>query len=161
MAAHARLKNGFTEDEKCHNLMSWLLIFFPVPCPTKTETISCGKRKKSQNCTSDELKKLVRIVNVVEKTEPKKKASRGCEAAKDYGISDNGLYLWTKNGCVANFTVDVCDLEGKVCVLNEYFEMTRFQTKTKTSLYTVTRSTTDCKCSSDNQSVNFAEAINQ
>ena len=24
MAAHARLKNGFTEDEKCHNLMSWL-----------------------------------------------------------------------------------------------------------------------------------------
>ena len=24
MAAHARLKNEFTEDEKCHNLMSWL-----------------------------------------------------------------------------------------------------------------------------------------
>ena len=23
MAAHARLKNEFTEDEKCHNLMSW------------------------------------------------------------------------------------------------------------------------------------------
>ena len=25
MAAHACLKNEFTEDEKCHNLMSWLL----------------------------------------------------------------------------------------------------------------------------------------
>ena len=24
MAAHARLKNEFTEDEKCHNLMTWL-----------------------------------------------------------------------------------------------------------------------------------------
>ena len=24
MAAHARLKNEFTEDKKCHNLMSWL-----------------------------------------------------------------------------------------------------------------------------------------
>ena len=24
MAAHARLKNEFTEDEKCHNLKSWL-----------------------------------------------------------------------------------------------------------------------------------------
>ena len=24
MAAHARLKNEFTEDEKCHNLMGWL-----------------------------------------------------------------------------------------------------------------------------------------
>ena len=25
MAAHVRLKNEFTEDEKCHNLMSWLV----------------------------------------------------------------------------------------------------------------------------------------
>ena len=24
MAGHARLKNEFTEDEKCHNLMRWL-----------------------------------------------------------------------------------------------------------------------------------------
>ena len=24
MAAHAHLKNEFTEDEKCHNLMTWL-----------------------------------------------------------------------------------------------------------------------------------------
>ena len=24
MAAHALLKNEFTEDEKCHNLTSWL-----------------------------------------------------------------------------------------------------------------------------------------
>ena len=23
MAEHARLKNEFTEDERCHNLMSW------------------------------------------------------------------------------------------------------------------------------------------
>ena len=26
MAAHARLKNEFTEDEKYHNLMSWLIL---------------------------------------------------------------------------------------------------------------------------------------
>ena len=26
MAAHAFLKNEFTEDEKCHNLMRWLII---------------------------------------------------------------------------------------------------------------------------------------
>ena len=26
MAAHARLKNEFTEDEKCHNVMSWLIL---------------------------------------------------------------------------------------------------------------------------------------
>ena len=25
MAAYARLKNEFTEDEKCHNLMTWLI----------------------------------------------------------------------------------------------------------------------------------------
>ena len=28
MAAHAHLKNEFTEDEKCHNLMSWLKLTF-------------------------------------------------------------------------------------------------------------------------------------
>ena len=27
MAAHARSKNEFTGDEKCHNLMSWLKLF--------------------------------------------------------------------------------------------------------------------------------------
>ena len=27
MAGHARLKNEFTEDEKCHNLMRWLKYF--------------------------------------------------------------------------------------------------------------------------------------
>ena len=26
IAGHARLNNEFTEDEKCHNLMSWLKI---------------------------------------------------------------------------------------------------------------------------------------
>ena len=35
MTAHARLKNEFTEDEKCHNLMSWLKscipFFRPLP----------------------------------------------------------------------------------------------------------------------------------
>ena len=30
MAANARLNNKFLEDEKCHNLMSWLkYVFFP------------------------------------------------------------------------------------------------------------------------------------
>ena len=28
MAVHARLKNEFTEDKKCHNLMSWLILSF-------------------------------------------------------------------------------------------------------------------------------------
>ena len=28
MAAHARLKNAFTEDRKCHNLVTWLFFFF-------------------------------------------------------------------------------------------------------------------------------------
>ena len=38
MAAHARLKNEFTEDEKYHNLMRWLKYFLNmrleiiVPC---------------------------------------------------------------------------------------------------------------------------------
>ena len=27
MAAHACLKNEFTEDEKYHNLMSWLILY--------------------------------------------------------------------------------------------------------------------------------------
>ena len=27
MAGHARLKNEFTEDEKYHNLMTWLIRF--------------------------------------------------------------------------------------------------------------------------------------
>ena len=26
---HARLKNEFTQDEKCYNLMSWLISDFP------------------------------------------------------------------------------------------------------------------------------------
>ena len=30
MAAHARLKNEFTEDEKCHNLMIWLIYVIVV-----------------------------------------------------------------------------------------------------------------------------------
>ena len=28
MAAHARLKNEFTEDQKYHNLMRWLFLCF-------------------------------------------------------------------------------------------------------------------------------------
>ena len=30
MAGHAFLKNEFTEDEKCHNLMTWLINVFQV-----------------------------------------------------------------------------------------------------------------------------------
>ena len=30
MAAHAYLKNEFTEDKKCQNLMSWLIIFIII-----------------------------------------------------------------------------------------------------------------------------------
>ena len=32
MAAHACLKNEFTEDEKCHNLMRWLNACFSLFC---------------------------------------------------------------------------------------------------------------------------------
>ena len=31
MAAHVHLKNEFTEDEKCHNLMSWLNLYKTGP----------------------------------------------------------------------------------------------------------------------------------
>ena len=38
MAAHARLKNEFTEDEKYHNLMRWLnCIFTSFQCKRLTE----------------------------------------------------------------------------------------------------------------------------
>ena len=30
MAAHAYLKNDFTEDKKCQNLMSWLIYVFQI-----------------------------------------------------------------------------------------------------------------------------------
>ena len=30
LAAHVRLKDEFTEDEKCHNLMRWLILPFVV-----------------------------------------------------------------------------------------------------------------------------------
>ena len=36
MVAHACLKNEFKEDEKCHNLMSWLIYvsdYFSVAAP--------------------------------------------------------------------------------------------------------------------------------
>ena len=42
MAAHAHLKNGFTEDKKYHNLMTWLNVFIGVLCLCSheaTETI--------------------------------------------------------------------------------------------------------------------------
>ena len=31
MAAHARLQNEFTDDEKCHNLMRWLVLIKRIP----------------------------------------------------------------------------------------------------------------------------------
>ena len=39
MAAHVGLKNEFTEDEKCHNIMSWIKSVSKVGCTTchKTE----------------------------------------------------------------------------------------------------------------------------
>ena len=41
MAAHACLKNEFIEDEKYHNLMTWLKLFFPVLEKTDSFMISC------------------------------------------------------------------------------------------------------------------------
>ena len=36
MAAYARLKNEFTDDEKYHNLMAWLIYGFAAIFMTKT-----------------------------------------------------------------------------------------------------------------------------
>ena len=49
MAAHASLKNGFTEEEKCCNLMSWLKYLIPdfatiVYCPGASFTRFQTKR---------------------------------------------------------------------------------------------------------------------
>ena len=40
MAAHAHLKNDFTEDEKCHNLMSWLVCCSLAFDKDKTNTVT-------------------------------------------------------------------------------------------------------------------------
>ena len=57
MAVHARLNNEFTEDEKCHNLMSWLSnsYFFegdrnPIPCYVQLQTIRMTANEDYQNC---------------------------------------------------------------------------------------------------------------
>ena len=36
MVAHARLKNEFTEDEMCQNLMTWLILFRSVELVNRT-----------------------------------------------------------------------------------------------------------------------------
>ena len=38
MAAHARLKKEFTEDEKCHNLMRWLKRFLSFHWSHESQT---------------------------------------------------------------------------------------------------------------------------
>ena len=38
MAAHARLKNEFTEDEKYHNLMRWLIYLIHLTLDTTDQT---------------------------------------------------------------------------------------------------------------------------
>ena len=41
MAAHARLKNEFTEDEKYHNLIRWLILFYHrVMCPKDADRVA-------------------------------------------------------------------------------------------------------------------------
>ena len=40
MAAHARLKNEFMEDEKCHNLMRWLNYIISMPLQDHNSIIS-------------------------------------------------------------------------------------------------------------------------
>ena len=39
MAVHARLKNEFTEEEKCHNLMSWLKSFIMLSSKSEANTV--------------------------------------------------------------------------------------------------------------------------
>ena len=47
MAAHAILKNEFTEDKKCQNLMSWLIRILS-PCSTLARRLCavCARQKK-------------------------------------------------------------------------------------------------------------------
>ena len=44
MAAHACLKNEFTEDEKCHNLMGWL------SCQNHRSQRTFGTKTKRRKC---------------------------------------------------------------------------------------------------------------
>ena len=44
MAARARLKNEFTEDEKCHNLMTWLIFRIIMVC--KMGSVIYGEKKQ-------------------------------------------------------------------------------------------------------------------
>ena len=63
MAMHARLKNEFTEDEKCHNLMTWLISGLggwysyrmsksALNMVTKNLSIELGRGKKKVICVS-------------------------------------------------------------------------------------------------------------
>ena len=49
MAAHARLKNEFTEDEKCLNLMSWLISPFEKQIMKKIDKLQGTLKKISEN----------------------------------------------------------------------------------------------------------------
>ena len=51
MAAHAHLKNEFMEDEKCHNLMSWLKY---LNCFTEAKSNTCvsGVSLENNRCSS-------------------------------------------------------------------------------------------------------------
>ena len=87
------------------------LFLFIAPCPRKSETISCGKQGKAgkKRCTSEGLKRIVEVINV---------PSSGCGNPENYnGISDTRYELWTKKKCGGNFTVSVCDTQGKHYVI--------------------------------------------
>ena len=49
MAAHARLNNKFTEDEKCHNLMRWINFSEQSHVRAVLE-IEVGKNKQFEVC---------------------------------------------------------------------------------------------------------------
>ena len=49
MAATARLKYEFTEDEKCHNLMSWLKYAWRTTCYRTAHVICQSSKKKKSN----------------------------------------------------------------------------------------------------------------
>ena len=50
MAVHAYLKNEFTEDKKCQNLMSWLIYHFQ-----NRKAIKQQRRAYFQSCFDEEL----------------------------------------------------------------------------------------------------------
>ena len=65
MAAHARLKNEFTEDEKYHNLMRWLILFLKIYLDIYIECIHRNQISCHIIRTDCSISNLSMLVNIV------------------------------------------------------------------------------------------------